>query len=57
MSQRIAGVLSPVLTPFNTDYTPDPERLVHQYKRLLANDVGPAVFGTNSEANSLAAPE
>jgi 4-hydroxy-tetrahydrodipicolinate synthase len=57
MRQPIAGVLSPVVTPFNTDYTPDPERLVHQCKWLLANDVGLAVFGTNSEANSLAAPE
>ena len=57
MTQRIAGVLSPVVTPFATDYTPDPERFARHCKWLLANGVGLAVFGTNSEANSLAVPE
>ena len=57
MTQRIAGVLSPVVTPFNADYTPDPERFARHCKWLLANGVGLAVFGTNSEANSLAVPE
>jgi 4-hydroxy-tetrahydrodipicolinate synthase len=57
MSQRIAGVLSPVVTPFNADFTPDPERFARQCKWLLRNGVGLAVFGTNSEANSLAVPE
>ena len=54
---RIAGVLSPVVTPFNADYTPDAPRFVRQCRWLLANQVGLAVFGTNSEANSLAAGE
>jgi len=57
MNQRISGVLSPVVTPFNADYTPDAERFARQCKWLLASGVGLAVFGTNSEANSLAAPE
>ena len=57
MKQRIAGVLSPVVTPFRADYTPDPERFARQCKWLLGNGVGLAVFGTNSEANSLAATE
>jgi 4-hydroxy-tetrahydrodipicolinate synthase len=37
--------------------SPDTERFVRQCKWLVANDVGLAVFGTNSEANSLAAGE
>ncbi|MBI5910317.1 MAG: dihydrodipicolinate synthase family protein [Betaproteobacteria bacterium] len=57
MTQRITGVLSPVVTPFKADLSPDTERFVRQCKWLLANNVGLAVFGTNSEANSLAAGE
>jgi 4-hydroxy-tetrahydrodipicolinate synthase len=57
MTQRITGVLSPVVTPFKADYSPDAERFVRQCKWLVANKVGLAVFGTNSEANSLAAGE
>jgi len=57
MTQRITGVLSPVVTPFKADYSPDTGRFVRQCQWLLANKVGLAVFGTNSEANSLAADE
>jgi 4-hydroxy-tetrahydrodipicolinate synthase len=57
MTKRITGVLSPVVTPFKADYSPDTERFVRQCKWLVANNVGLAVFGTNSEANSLAAGE
>jgi len=57
MSQRITGVLSPVVTPFKADLSPDTERFVRQCKWLVANKVGLAVFGTNSEANSLAVDE
>jgi 4-hydroxy-tetrahydrodipicolinate synthase len=57
MNQGINGVLSPVVTPFNPDYSPDPGRLARHCKWLLSNDVGLAVFGTNSEANSLAVGE
>jgi 4-hydroxy-tetrahydrodipicolinate synthase len=57
MSQRITGVLSPVVTPFKADLSPDTERFVRQCKWLVAHQVGLAVFGTNSEANSLAANE
>ncbi len=55
--QRITGVLSPVVTPFKSDYSPDPERFVRQCRWLLSQNVGLAVFGTNSEANSLSAEE
>lgn len=57
MTQRITGVLSPVVTPFNGDLSPDPVRFLRQCRWLLAQDVGLAVFGTNSEANSLALSE
>jgi 4-hydroxy-tetrahydrodipicolinate synthase len=54
---RISGVLSPVVTPFNDDSNPDAERFVRHCRWLVANNVGLAVFGTNSEANSLSVGE
>jgi len=56
-TDRIRGVLSPVVTPFKADLSPDPERFVRQCRWLLSQDVGLAVFGTNSEANSLSTEE
>ena len=56
--QRLRGVLSPVVTPFKKDYSPDAQRFVRHCKWLLAHGCsGLAVFGTNSEANSLSADE
>ena len=58
MAQRIQGVLSPAVTPFRRDLSPDPERYVRHCKWLLANGCsGLAAFGTNSEANSLSVSE
>jgi 4-hydroxy-tetrahydrodipicolinate synthase len=58
MAQRIQGVLSPVVTPFKHDLSPDPERYVRHCRWLLAHGcAGLAVFGTNSEANSLSVDE
>jgi len=57
MKARITGVLAPVVTPFNADLSPDPERLGRHCRWLLSQNVGLAVFGTNSEANSLAVDE
>ena len=54
---RITGVLSPVVTPFRADLSPDGERFVRQCRWLLSQNVGLAVFGTNSEANSLSVDE
>jgi 4-hydroxy-tetrahydrodipicolinate synthase len=54
---RITGVLSPVVTPFKADLSPDPDRFIRQCKWLLSQNVGLAVFGTNSEANSLSIDE
>ncbi len=56
-SGRIEGVLSPVVTPFKGDLSPDPDRFVRHCRWLLSQNVGLAVFGTNSEANSLSAEE
>jgi 4-hydroxy-tetrahydrodipicolinate synthase len=56
-TDRITGVLSPVVTPFTADLAPDAERFVRQCRWLLSQDVGLAVFGTNSEANSLSVEE
>lgn len=56
-AQRITGVLSPVVTPFKPDLSPDAEKLIRICKWMLSQDVGLAVFGTNSEANSLSTGE
>jgi 4-hydroxy-tetrahydrodipicolinate synthase len=57
MAHRICGVLAPVVTPFNADLSPDPGRLIAHCKWLLSQNCGLAVFGTNSEANSLSVDE
>ena len=56
-AQRIRGVLAPVVTPFKTDLSPDCERFIRHCQWLLSQNCGLAVFGTNSEANSMAANE
>ena len=56
--ERINGVLAPVVTPFRKDYSPDPERFVRHCRWLLKSGcAGLAVFGTNSEANSMSVAE
>ncbi len=54
---RIRGVLSPVVTPFDADLQPDARRFLRHCRWLLDQDVGLAVFGTNSEANSMSVAE
>jgi len=51
------GVLAPVVTPFDRDLKPDAARLARHCRWLTDNDVGLAVFGTNSEANSMSVGE
>jgi 4-hydroxy-tetrahydrodipicolinate synthase len=56
--KRIEGVLSPVVTPFRKDYSPDTERFVRHCRWLLKSGcAGLAIFGTNSEANSMSVGE
>ena len=54
---RISGVLAPVVTPFGADGAPDAERLARHCQWLVSQNVGLAVFGTNSEANSMSLDE
>jgi 4-hydroxy-tetrahydrodipicolinate synthase len=51
-------VLSPVITPFRKDYAPDSGRFARHCRWLLKSGcAGLAVFGTNSEANSMSVAE
>ena len=57
-SQAFHGVLVPVLTPFTSTLDPDTKRFTRFCHWLLAQGAhGLAVFGTTSEANSLALGE
>jgi len=55
--EKMSGVLSPVVTPFKADLSVDPARLTRQCRWLLSQNCGLAVFGTNSEGNSLSVEE
>lgn len=57
MTAPMSGVLAPVVTPFKADLSPDAGRLVRQCRWLLSQNCGLAVFGTNSEANSMSVEE
>lgn len=54
---RFSGVLTPAITPFDSDLLPDSRRFIRHCKWLLSQGVGLAVFGTNSEGNSLSTEE
>jgi 4-hydroxy-tetrahydrodipicolinate synthase len=56
-ASTLRGVLSPVLTPFEADLSPSVPRFVRHCRALVAQGVGLAVFGTNSEGNSLSVAE
>ncbi len=56
-SELMSGVLSPVITPFDERLNPDADKLISHCRWLLDNNVGLAVFGTNSEGNSLSVEE
>jgi 4-hydroxy-tetrahydrodipicolinate synthase len=57
-STPFAGVLVPVLTPFTPSGMPDADRFVAFCRWLLEQGAdGLAIFGTTSEANSMAAGE
>jgi 4-hydroxy-tetrahydrodipicolinate synthase len=58
VQKRIEGVLSPVITPFKRDLSPDADRFVKHCRWLMKSGcAGLAVFGTNSEANSMSVEE
>jgi 4-hydroxy-tetrahydrodipicolinate synthase len=56
-ADRFSGVLAPVITPFDNQLNPDAERLARHCRWLLSQGARLAVFGTNSEANSLSVEE
>jgi 4-hydroxy-tetrahydrodipicolinate synthase len=56
-SNRPRGVYSPVVTPFKKNLLPDHDRYVRHCRWLIEQEVGLAVFGTNSEANSMGVDE
>src|ERR1700746_3480631 len=57
MSERIRGVLAPVVTPFKADLSADRERFIGHCRWLLSRNCGLAPFGTTSEGNSLSTSE
>lgn len=57
MTTRLRGVFAPVLTPFNQRLEPDAPRFIAHCRWLIDNEVGLAIFGTNSEAASLSVDE
>lgn len=55
--KRMRGVLAPVVTPFTADLVPDEKRFIAHCRWLLSQNCGLAIFGTNSEGNSLSLAE
>ncbi len=56
-TNQLAGILAPVVTPFDADFRPDAERLIAHCRWLLERDVGLSPFGSSSEGNSLSVDE
>ncbi len=55
---NFSGVIAPVLTPYDEDGSPDPDRFIEHAEWLLEDGcTGLAPFGTTSEANSLGLDE
>lgn len=57
MQDQLQGVFAPVITPFDREDHPDAHRFVKLCRWLLSRNAGLAMFGTNSEANSLSLVE
>ena len=57
MTNRLRGVLAPVLTPFDDKLTPDVGRFIAHCRWLVERNASLAIFGTNSEAASLSVAE
>jgi 4-hydroxy-tetrahydrodipicolinate synthase len=51
------GALAPVVTPFRADHAVDLKNLERHCRWLIGKNCGLAVFGTNSEGNSLSVEE
>jgi 4-hydroxy-tetrahydrodipicolinate synthase len=55
--ERLSGLLTPAVTPFREDLSPDRDRWLQHCRWLTSQNSGLAIFGTNSEANSLSLNE
>ena len=55
--EELDGVFAPVVTPFAADGSPDHGRFIRHCRWLISQNCGLAIFGTNSEANSLSLAE
>ena len=56
-AKPLQGVFAPVLTPFHDDLSIDKVAHLNFCRWLINNNTGLAIFGTNSEANSLSVGE
>lgn len=56
-TKDVRGILTLVVTPFKKDLAPDQGRWIRHCRWLRTQNCGLAVFGTNSEANSLSFDE
>jgi 4-hydroxy-tetrahydrodipicolinate synthase len=56
-STRLTGAFAPAVTPFKADLSPDSGLFLEHCRWLQGQGAGLAVFGTNSEANSLTVSE
>ncbi len=52
-----AGTYAPVVMPFKADLSVDADRLIAHCRWLISQQCNLAIFGTNSEANSLSVDE
>lgn len=57
MSTKLTGAFAPAVTPFKPDLSPDVPLFLAHCQWLQQQGAGLAVFGTNSEANSLTVSE
>ncbi len=57
LKPRSTKVFAPALTPFNADLSVNTEAFIDFCRWLISQGAGLAVFGTNSEANSLGLDE
>src|SRR6218665_244812 len=57
MTNRLRGVIAPVLTRFDDRLEPDVGRFIAHSRWLVDRHAGLAIFGTNSEAASLSVAE
>jgi 4-hydroxy-tetrahydrodipicolinate synthase len=54
---RLRGVLAPVVTPFHSNLDVNTQAFIVHCRWLVHSGAGLAIFGTNSEANSLSVGE